>query len=348
MPVMEPGYYGLWAAKQTGRGTPATVASQRYAQVTGDFAIARADGSENVGDLTKYNPTVDWVNSIVGNGTPGIQATPTELAHLLWLFHGAETVTAETGPPAVQRHRFTPSINRGFYASYWRRVGQSVVQRYKHNDALITQIQIEGSTANKAVRITPTILSLDPGETFTADPTTPATLPQTPPMLYTDGAGAFKINGVVYREQSQFSLTINDAWEAAYGDDVVAYDLTQGTPTVTIAATMLFSAEVLELWNTEMYGTPTPAAGTKPVKAIMPLGSYDFSLTQKTAAGAPTGLGLDLTIPNVKWTVPDAPGPNPDGGSTEVAFSGTIRPNGVDEPYTIDVFTADDVVAFTS
>src|SRR5437868_5793825 len=162
MPVMEPNYYGLWIGKQTAKGTPNTAPSKRLVQVGGDFNIPRSDGEENYSDLTPYGNRTDWVNNVLGQGEPGVEATPTELAYLLWLAHGGETVTAVTGPPTAQKHSFAPGTNRPHWCTVFRRVGLNVLQRQQFNDCLVTRVQIEGSTANKAVRATPRIISLDP------------------------------------------------------------------------------------------------------------------------------------------------------------------------------------------
>jgi hypothetical protein len=345
-PVLEPNYYGLWAGRQTAKGTPNAAPAHRLIQVSGDFAMPRDDGSENWSDLTKYGNETDWVNSLLGQGDPACEATPDELAFLLWLFHGAETVTAVTGPPAAQKHTFVPSAGRGFWSTFMARVGQSVVRRHQFNDCLVTRVQIEGSTANKAVRITPHVISLDPGQIFTADPA------QAPPtdksFLYTDGTGTFSIDGVVFAGQSQFTLVVDDAWDPVYGDDVVPFDLVQSQPVVTIGVTVLFDANALAEFNKLVYGTATPAAGAKPIKRIPALGAYTFDLVQRDQAGAATGREFKLTIPGVKWAVPDAPGPNPGGGSTEMALAGAMRPIAGQQPYTIDVSTANTTVAFTA
>jgi hypothetical protein len=345
-PLLEPNYYGLWAGKQTAKGAPNAAPAHRLIQVAGDFAMPRDDGEENWSDLTKYGNRTDWVNSLLGNGEPGCEATPDELAFLLWLFHGAETVVAVTGPPAVQKHTFVPSAGRGHWATFMARVGQSVIRRHQFNDCLVTRVQIEGSTANKAVRVTPRVLSLDPGQIFAADPA--QALPADKAFLYTDGQGTFTIDGVVFPGQSQFTLVIDDAWEPVYGDDIVPFDLVQGQPVVTIGVTVLFDANALAQFNKLAYGTAAPAAGTKPLKRIPALGAYAFDLLQKDQAGAVTGREFKLTIPGVKWTLPDAPGPNPDGGSTEIALAGAMRPISGQSPYTLDVFTANGTVAFIS
>jgi hypothetical protein len=355
VPVLEPNYYGLWLGKQSAKGTPNATPAHRLVQVAGDFSLAADDGSESYSDLSKYGATTDWVNSRTGSGEPAAEATPDELAFLLWAFHGGETVTSVTGPPAASRHTFIPSLGRGFWLSAFRRVGQNVVQRHTYNDCLITRLVIEGSTANKAVRVTPRILSLDPAIPYASDPA--ATLPTDKPFLYTDGQGAFNIDGVVFAGQSQFGLTIDDAWDVVYGDDTVPFELVQGDPVVTLAVTALMDANALAEWNKLVYGTAAPAAGTKPSKRVAALGSYAATLTQRDQVGALTGRRFNLTVPGVKWTIPDAPGPNPAGGATEVSLAGSMRPTTpfnastgsyATPPYTIDVDTAAGTVAFTA
>lgn len=344
--MLEPNIYGLWAGKQTAKGTPNNAPGRRYVQVGGNFGVTRDDGSENYSDLSKYGASTDWINSVTGSGEPALEATPTELAHLLWLFHGSENVQAVTGPPAVQRHRFTPQPGRGHWSTFVRRIGQSVVQRHSFADCLVSRVQIEGSTGQKALRVTPRILSLDPGAIVASDPA--ATMPTEKALLYTDGTSSFTIDGVAIRGHSAFTFVADEDLSVVYADDVVAHDIVQGNAQATIATTLYFDADGLARWNNLVYGTPTPATGAKPSKRVAPLGSYSFDLVQKDAAGADTGLRFTLTIPGVKWAVPDSPGPNPDGGAVEVTLNGAMRPVAGQEPYTLDVYTPNSVVAFTA
>jgi hypothetical protein len=93
---LEPNISGLWFGKQSAKATENTTPTHRAIQVGGDFNIARDDGNENWSDLTKYGGNTDWINSLVGNGNPAIEATPSETGALLWLAHGAEVATAGT------------------------------------------------------------------------------------------------------------------------------------------------------------------------------------------------------------------------------------------------------------
>lgn len=342
MPLLERNFYGLWVGKQSAKGTPNTTPGKRLVQVAGDFGFTRDDGEELYSDLTKYPARTDWVNSLLGQGEPGVECTPTEMAYLLWLFHGAEDVTAITGPPAASQHSFSPSTGLGHYFTAYARVGNSIVRRHRFEDCLITKTVIEASTANKALRITPTVLSLNPGIVFATDPA--AAMPTDKSLLYTDGAGAFSIDGAVFRGQSQFALTIDDAWSPVFSDDQVPFDLVQGTPSAGVGVTLYLDQDAFEWWNQLAYGDPTPAAGTAPLKVIPANGSYTAELTQADDTGTPNGIAFNADFPEVKWTLPPAVAPNPEGGATEVTLAGTLR--GGD--YTLDVFTDDAVVAFTT
>lgn len=351
--MLENRIYGLWVGKQTAKGAKNATPGKRLVQVTGEVNVAVESGSENYSDLTKFGALTQWVNSVLGNGAPGIEATPTEAAYLFWLFHGAELVTAVPGPPAASRHEFTPSLTPGFWATFATRMGQSVVRRHSHNDTRISQLVLEASTATKAVRLTPTVLSLDPGEVIAADPAAP--MPAESSLLYTDGTGAFQIDVaglglVTFRGQSQMALTLNEDLNPVYGDDVRPYDVSTGNAVATIAATVVLDGVADARWNEAVYGAAAPAVGAKPLARVLPLGGYSMDLTQKDDTGAANGLGLDFTSSSVQWAIPDYPGPNPDGGATELALAGTIRgnPDGVTPAYTLGVNCPSTVTAFTT
>lgn len=448
---MEPNVYGLWFGKQPAKGTENTAPVHRAIQVGGDFNIARDDGNEGYSDLTKYGGNTDWINSLVGNGNPAIEATPSETAAMLWLAHGSEVVvagtnnvwtiagspssgvwtlniwdgnspiaitgitntvtsgaldtsieaamaaagyganqvvvaggplnttpititfsgvgsaskpfyltkTADTTSPAVTltnttpgvrtKRVYVPQITQGHWATFVKRIGTTVIQRQAFIDALIGGFTLESSTANKATRLTPQILSLDPGKVIATDPA--AALPtgvDGKPFLYTEATGTFAVDGFVQAGQSQMTFTVTEDRSPVYGDDAVPYDLAVGKPAVTIGATIVFDATGLAEYNRLVYGTASPATGTKPLRNIPALGSYAFDMKQKDNQGNLTGNEMKVTIPGVKWAVPDAPGPNPEGGNTEVALAGSMRPlGGAIQPYTIEMWTGE-TAAFTA
>lgn len=344
MSLMERQIYALWFGKQSAKGTPNTTPSHRAKWLgNGSLQSNPEYASETFSDATQFVDTQDWVNSLAGQGAPPLIGTPEELACGLWLAHGGETTTAVTGPPAKTKHTFVPLPGIGHWSSWAQRQGSSVIDRVRFNDCQISQYVIEGSTANKSVHFTPTIMSLDPGEVLASDPT--AAMPTKAGFLYTDGTGRFTIDGAVFRGHTQFALTVNLDLQPVPTDDVVAQDLAIGNATVAIAVSVIMDAAGKAKWNQLMYGTATPAAGTKPLRTVPALGSYGFDLRARDNTGTATGDKFVLTMAGVRWTVPDAPEPDPQGGPSEVALAGSMRKVSGQPAYQIDIDC--DAAAFT-
>ena len=322
--AIESNIYALWGGKQTAKGTPATAPATngwRYIQVGGDLAVNRDDGSEGWSDLDRFGSQTDYVNSITGGGSPAIEAQPGSLGHLCYLFFGSVAVTGASDP---YQHVFTPGTNGGFWATFWKRVGQNTIQRQKFNDCRIGSLTIEGSTGSRVVRVTPTILSLDPGEVYSTDPTKALDADQ--PWLYHEGQGTFAVNGVTLNGQSQFTATWDEGLGPYYGDDVVPVDLVVGNASISIAVTILVDAAGLQEYNKRIYGSASPTASTKPLKNLDAIGSYGFTVTSKTSAGNVTpSRTFALAIPGVKWMPDLSVPPNPDGGAVELSLAGSMR-----------------------
>jgi hypothetical protein len=321
MPVAESNIYALWAAKQTAKGTPATVGTKRFQQVAGDISTAREDGSENFSDLDRFGDAVDYINTLQGSGAPVIQAQPNATAYLLWLYFGGEAFTALSAGVSPPKFVFTPQANTGFWATFWKRIGLSEIQRQKFNDCKISSIKIEGSTANKVVKVTPTIISLDPGETFATDPT--PTLEAAKPLLYTDAVGTFTIDGSVFNAQTQFAVTLDAGLAAYQGDAVKFQDLVAGAASISMEGpTILLDTAGIAQYNQIIYGTATPTTGTKPRTDRPVVGSFACEFKRGTLAAKES---IKVELPGVKWSPDLAAPPNPDGGAIELALNGEMR-----------------------
>jgi hypothetical protein len=412
----------LYWGKQTAKGTENTTPTHRGLQVAGDFGLNRDVGSVQVSDGSKYGSQIRFLNTMSGAGTPGIEATPSELGSLLWLAHGSEVFTAgtnnvwtlagspasgtftliiddgaqliqvtgiantvtaaaldtaieaaltaagytggaksnDTTSPAVTltnttpgvrgKHSFTPQSTQGHWATFVRSVGTSVVQRHSQVDCLIGGFVIESSQAQKDMRITPNLLSLNPFKVVTSDPV--ATLPtgiDARPFIWQEAQGTLTLgtgaSTAVVNGQSAMTFTVNEDRTPAYGDDVVPYDFAVGTPTVAISITMIFDTVGLARWNELVYGTANPAAGATPLRGLPSAGSWQGDWKQKGGAGNLTGNEAKITLPAINWDVPEAPAPNPGGGLAEVTLGGTLAPTA--NPYTIDIWNADNA-AYTA
>jgi hypothetical protein len=85
----------------------------------------------------------------------------------------------------------------------------------------------------------------------------------------------------VFTGQTQFQVTLNLDLSFVYGDSVTPFDLQRGNVGATIATSVLFDDTMLAKWNTWIYGTAAPTAGTKPLGRIPPVGSYSAQPRQE-------------------------------------------------------------------
>lgn len=326
MPTQETNIYALAAAKQTAKGTAATAPTKRLLQVAGDFDTAQDLGNESWSNLGKYSGNTDWVNSVLGTGTPGVEADLDGLAYLMWLFSGSETVTTNVVTATLKDHVVIPSNTPGPYSTWWKTIGLTAPKRERFDDCRIGQVQLEGSTANKAIRVTPTVMALDPAKNLAADPTWPALPDPKTVLLFTEAAGAFMIDGVVIRGHSQFTVVLNENIGAKFTDDTVPYDVQrQGEPVATIAVTIEADAAGTAQYNKLLYGTATPTAGQAPMRRVPALGAYQFTMNKVDTDGTTILGGFRFEMPGVRWTKPDYPGPQPGGGDATLALAGSMR-----------------------
>jgi hypothetical protein len=253
----------------------------------------------------------------------GFQPIPALTTVSTGLTGGTVTVT-QTATGANYSHVAQPSNAGGFYFGCAKSVGKSVVYRAQFNDCRMVTLRIEGSSASKIVKLTPQIISLDPAQELAADPTTIDNTQR--PFLYTEAAGTLTIDGQVYSGLSAFAVVLNWAITEYYGDNVTPYDFINNEATITIEGlTLLIDSLGLTRFNNQIYGTPSPAPGARPIKGVPTNGSYSATFTK---INPQTGLAsdtLNITIPGVKWdpslTIPA----NPAGGAVELSFAGAMR-----------------------
>ena len=325
MAITESNVYGLWVAQQSAKGTAAaSTAGKMLVQAGGDLDLNREDGSENYSDLTRFGNAVDFINTMRGEGTPSIHAQPDIVAFISYLFFGTETFTARTGTTtadAPPKFVFIPATNTGVWSTWWKRVGLTQVVRQKFSDAKITQLRIEGSTANKIVKVMPQVVSLNPGTKFDTDPT--ATQSTQRPFVYTEASGTIKIDTVSITGQTQFAITIDDNQTPVQGDSVTYSDFVAGNAAITMEGpTILLDAAGLNQYNKIIYGTTSPADGAVPLKTAPSVGAYEVTFTRGTGGERES---LKIELPGVKWESNLAVAPNPDGGPIELALNGQMR-----------------------
>ena len=275
-----------------------------------------------------------------GNGTAKKQ---------FWLTKTADTtspaVTLTNTTPAVKtKHTVVPSLTAPHWATFVRSVGGgSLTTRHAMLDSFIGGWTLEASTANKAVRFTPSLFSADPFKIVASDPA--ATLPtgiDQKPFLFTDATAAFLWNGVALQATTEFTMTTTLDKTPAYGDDAVPYDFASGNANATLAFSAIFDSVTYAHWCELAYGSASPATGAKPLRSVGANIAWAATFQQKGGDGNTTGNKLVVTIPNLHLALPDMPAPTPAGGNATVAFTGAIiPPGGATNPYTLDVFNGD-------
>lgn len=337
--VVESNVYGLWVAKQSAFGSPAASATKKLIQVGGSVGGTSAYGSENWSDTSRFGDATDYVDTIQGGGAPVIEAQPDEAAYLYWLFFGGEVVTG-TGPFI---HTFTPGATGSFWSTWWQRIGMSTIVRQKHNDMRISSLRIEGSTANKVCKVTPTLVGADPKETFATDPTpttsfgTAGAASDDAPWVYTEGKSRYTVDGTTFTGHSQFAVVVEDALAPIYGDDVSPYAFVPGTAQVRVEGiTMVLDDASIAQYNKIVYGTASPSTGSKPLRSLggQALGSWGCDL-QRNGVGAAALQRHQITIPGIRWTPDVDIAPSPDGGPIELALAGGARKSGSNPRITI-------------
>jgi hypothetical protein len=446
--ALESNINALWVAKQTGRGAPATmtVGSKKMRWSGGDLQIARADGSEPFSDGTLFGDTVDFVNTLNGNGAPVLQGQSGIAAYLAWLACGQEVVTGGTnavqtvsvsgvptggsftlilngftstpitfnstsaaaqtallaatnaagqvlpaasitvgggplpatpltvtftGPLAAQpvpamtftnaltggstptpavvvttpgvgyTHVATPNDAGGFWSSWVKSVGKSVNYLGQFNDARISALRYEGSSASKVVKVTPTLQIMDPGMTLSTPPT--KTDDGTKPFIYTEAAGSFTIDNQVYHGHSAFAIEAQWALTEWYGEGVSPYDVINGRATVSLQGiTIILDAQGLLRFNNQIFGVAAPAANARPISTTGLIGSYSCQFNRINPYTGGISESLNVSVPGVKWDPSLAIPANPAGGPVEFAMAGEMRKVAGQPPFTITTVSPND------
>ena len=282
MPSIEARTEALWIAKQSALRTPVATAAKRARKVGGSIDVNRADANQNWSDGNRFATAEDYVDTLVGNGAPVVQGQAGVLAYLLYLMNGQETsVTAVAGPSGLWDHVGSPSNSGGFWFGAWTKVGETIVKREKFNDCRLSSLRIEGSSGQKTINATPTLVSLDPGEVYTSDPVQAEDADRS--LNYVEGEGRFKINGALFRAHSSFAFTMNDAVAPWYGDAARPRDVSFGQATIDIeGVTILVDQQGKDYYDETIYGTTNPPAGTKPRTDLPIIGSYELELKRGT------------------------------------------------------------------
>jgi len=329
MAVVERNTAAIWVSGQTAKGTAATTAVKKGRLVSGSLNPNIAYGSEDYTDGQRFSSASDYVDTISGEGSAVLQGQSGLLAYLSYLMLGSEVVTG-AGP---YEHVATPA-GSSKWVTVWSLVGASLAQRKRHADCRITSLVIEGSTGAKVVHINPTFRVLDAGEIVATDPVKADD--GTEPIIYTEAQGTYTVDGVVMPIHAGFSVTMTDELTEVQGDGVRAVELAPGRGSVGLEVTLgAYNEQAIAQMNKIWYGSPTPAAGTKPQSVVPALGTYEFNATRGSTEQ------LKIKFYGVRWAPPAAPTGDPGGGAEAMTLSGGGRLVGSNPMIEITVTNSD-------
>jgi hypothetical protein len=328
--VLEASQYIYYIAPQTAQGSPAAAGLATLAPAVVDGSVSMAvDAGVNRWPTygNRFYDSVRFVNSLQGEGELQCAAHPETVGRLLkWYLGGSDTVTADG---SASKHALGLGAGSQWLTIY-RKVGVTegtgagAPRLERYNDCRMTQLIIEGSNANKMLRVRPTFLVADPGEIVAAVPT--ITVPTAPerPFVYTDGTAALKFStntgtAVVNPDTISFTLTMTEAINRAEGDDVIPLGFLTGESTVTWAIEATAATAALQEYNKLLYGHHPLVTGDKPQAAIPAAGAIDLLLDYGSGAGLRK---LGLVSGALQFTPTGELTTNTGGQASTITFTG--------------------------
>lgn len=249
------------------------------------------------------------------------------------------TVTPTTTTPGVAVTHVAVPGSTSFWCSFWKQLGSTITQKQRFNDCRISSLQIQTGRDQFVGRITPTIISLDPGETQTTDPTLAEDVDDS--VLWTEAEGTFTVNGVVFTGTTGYNISVGDSLTPAYGDSARPFDVGSGVGQVVGSDIQIYlDAAGFAKYNELIYGTSAPLAGAKPISRVPAIGAFSVNHWRFNTVGSP-GRQVLIECPNVQWTSPDAPAGNPDGGLASISLGFTTVKRATDPHIRITTKSAD-------
>lgn len=290
----------VMAARQSAKGTPATVAAGTTHKMPfsgGNLSPVRETDVLSETDNARDRGEPYVVTSGV-EGSPEVYVRDESIGLLLLGVLGTDTVTG-TGPNYT--HTVTPA-NTLPYMTFWRNISGTLYERY--TDCMVSSLTISaeaGAPLTAAVGIqgiTPTRL--------TANPDATDIVPIASSSVYNYNQAAVTLGGGATSLVRSFELTVENNVTRQQTDDVVPYDLTPGLREVSLSFDMIF--ESLDEYNKFHYGD---AAGTQIDDEI-----YKTSATFTFSKG--TNNEIAFNLPSIAY---EELNPEPDPGGDPIVVS---------------------------
>lgn len=240
----------IMAAKQTAKGTAATVATtttHKNPLTGGGIAPVREFDQITETDSNR-DRGVSFVTSSGVEGSPEFAVRDASMGFWLFAVLGADAVTGTTN----FSHTITPA-NTLPYITVWRNISNTLYEQYR--DCKVSSLTISAD-AGQPLLATAAIQGLQASR-LAADPSASPAIALASQYVYNYNDATVTLSGGVTALVSSFELTIENNVTRQQTDDVVPYDVVEGERQVSLSFDLIF--EDLTEYNKFHYGG---AAGT--------------------------------------------------------------------------------------
>ena len=289
----------LMFAKQSAKGTPATVAAATTFKVPfagGNLAPARETDNLSETDSSR-DQGVPYVTTTGVEGSPEVYVRDPSIGALLLGVLGADAVTGTTN----YVHTLTPS-NTLPYFTFWKMLSSTLWERY--SDCNVGSLTI-AAEAGAPLTATAGVQGLVPTR-LTADPDAGGLAPLASQAVYNFNEATVTLGGSATSFIRSFELSIENNVSRQQTDDVTPFDVTPGIREVSLSFDMIFAN--LTEYNNFVYGS---AAGTTVSNTVYQTSAvFDFSKGVNN--------GVTFSLPNIAYTELS---PEPDAGGDPIVVS---------------------------
>lgn len=245
------------AAKQTAKGAAATIALPATG-VAGAYKMPLSGGNiapvRETDNLSETDSSRDQGVAYVT--TSGVEGSPEfyvrDASVPFWL-HAALGSIASAGTAPNRTHTITPG-NVLPYITVWRNISSTLYEQFR--DCKVGSVTVSAD-AGQPLTIAAGIQGLQ-ATRLTADPDVGSIIPLQNGAVYNYNDAAVTLGGGATALISSFELTIENNVSRQQTDDVVPYDVVEGTREVSLGFDLIF--ESLDEYNKFHYGG---AAGTQ-------------------------------------------------------------------------------------
>ena len=308
----------LWVGKQTAKGVEAADMQKRLPLIEGGLSPMSESAARRFLDGKRFGKKVSFKKQTMVGGEITLLATPEALAFVESCIHTNDSVTGSSAP---YTHAMSSDADDSSWLTFIQRIGTgSTLLRDKFVDCRVVSYSIEGSAgSDDPVTVTVSVIGLSVETAQSADPT-PLDDPndESEAYVWTDIAGELEINSAQFSNVSQLSLSVATGEELYFSDDIKAYDIISGEPSIEFAGTFLVDDDGLDLWNQVHYGSATPSEGDGISSAEL-----KGDVTWNWSYGVSSALrSATYTLNNVTMNSDSEITPSPEGGAAEIAIAG--------------------------